>query len=186
LRENARLRNFLTAAESPFFPMATTAPAFSTWTSENFPRRKTQKCHKLIFTSVSEMKSEFGRTSFPQLARRESMPDSGALPQEIVEAIAISNAKSIGEQPAILANLALANQIANTNLAQQNVIQNQQAMFNLQLATVAKCVELIAMINPSSPNATEQLQSYRSLMEMFNEQFSKMGGNAGAQQKPPG
>ena len=33
-------------------------------------------------------------------------PSDGALPEVIVESIAISNAKAIGEQPAILANLA--------------------------------------------------------------------------------
>lgn len=95
------------------------------------------------------------------------MPDGGQLPDDIVSAIAISNAKSIGEQPAILANLALANQIANTNLMQQNAIQNQQAMFQLQLATVAKCVELIAAINPTNSNATDQIGLLKSLIEMF-------------------
>ena len=70
------------------------------------------------------------------------MADSN-LPDEIVEAIAISNAKAIGEQPAILANLALANQILNNNLQQQLIISQQQAMNQITLATVAKCVSLI-------------------------------------------
>lgn len=117
------------------------------------------------------------------------MPGNSALPDEIVEAIAISNAKSIGEQPAILANLALANQIANTNLAQQNALQNQQAMFTVQLAMVAKFVELIARVDPSNPSAAEQMQSYKDLMQMFNTQLGTMAGNQGANQppqKPPG
>lgn len=70
--------------------------------------------------------------------------DSGSsLPTEIVQSIAISNAKSIGEQPAILANLALANQILNINLQNQMSISNQQAMNQIVMATMAKCVTLI-------------------------------------------
>ena len=74
-----------------------------------------------------------------------SAPSSGSssLPDEIIQSIAISNAKAIGEQPAILANLALANQILNTNLQQQMFISNQQAMTQIVMATMAKCVTLI-------------------------------------------
>jgi hypothetical protein len=105
------------------------------------------------------------------------MPASGALPEEIVEAIAVSNAKSIGEQPAILANLALANEIANANLAQQNAITNQQAMFQLQMATVAKCVELIATIDPNNPKANDQIEMYKKLMDQMVDIFNKMSPN---------
>lgn len=92
---------------------------------------------------------------------------SSNIPQDLIEAIASSTAISVGEQPAILANLALANQIANTNLAQQNAISNQQAMFHLELTIVSKCVELIANINPSSTNAAQQLDAYKQIMQMF-------------------
>ncbi len=68
---------------------------------------------------------------------------SGSLPDSIVQSIAISNAKSIGEQPAILANLALANQILNNNLQQQMIISTQQAMSQILMATMAKCVTSI-------------------------------------------
>lgn len=68
---------------------------------------------------------------------------SSALPDSIVQSIAISNAKSIGAQPAILANLALANQIFNTNLQQQMALASQQALNQLVLAITAKCVSLI-------------------------------------------
>lgn len=69
--------------------------------------------------------------------------ESSSLPDEIVQSIAIANAKSIGEQPAVLANLALANQILNNNLQQQMLISNQQAMNQIVMATMAKCVTLI-------------------------------------------
>ena len=77
-----------------------------------------------------------------EAARLESS-GSDALPDEIVQAIAISNAKSIKEQPAILANLALAQQIFNQNMRQQVAISHQQAMNQIKLAVVAKCVAMI-------------------------------------------
>jgi hypothetical protein len=78
---------------------------------------------------------------------------SSSLPDEIVQSIAISNAKAIGEQPAILANLALANQILNTNLQQQMFISNQQAMNQIVMATMAKCVTLIVGDDGKSTSA---------------------------------
>ncbi|UPG95832.1 FAD-binding monooxygenase [Luteibacter aegosomatissinici] len=68
---------------------------------------------------------------------------AGQLPDDIVQAIAISNAKSIGEQPAILANLALAQQIFNQNMQQQISLSQQQAMNQVQMAAAAKCVAMI-------------------------------------------
>jgi hypothetical protein len=93
---------------------------------------------------------------------------SGSIPADLIAAIASSTAMSVGEQPAILANLALANQIANTNLAQQNAISNQQAMFHLELTIVSKCVELIASINPTSATASQQLEAFQKVMEAFS------------------
>ncbi|MBB1087046.1 FAD-binding monooxygenase [Lysobacter sp. SG-8] len=68
---------------------------------------------------------------------------AGELPEDIVQAIAISNAKSIGEQPAILANLALAQQIFNQNMQQQISLGQQQAMNQVQMAAAARCVTMI-------------------------------------------
>ncbi len=68
---------------------------------------------------------------------------AGELPEDIVQSIAISNAKSIGEQPAILANLALAQQIFNQNMQQQISLGQQQAMNQVQMAASAKCVSMI-------------------------------------------
>ncbi len=72
------------------------------------------------------------------------MADS--LPAEIVQAIAISNAKSIGEQPAVLANLALAQQIFNQNMQQQIALSQQQAMNQVQMAAAAKCITMIEQV----------------------------------------
>jgi hypothetical protein len=83
--------------------------------------------------------------------------DSSSLPNEIVQSIAIANAKSIGEQPAILANLALANQILNNNLQQQMFISNQQAMNQIVMATMAKCVTLIVGNDSKDPSTAKEL-----------------------------
>ncbi|HEX8175071.1 MAG TPA: hypothetical protein VF543_08130 [Pyrinomonadaceae bacterium] len=101
---------------------------------------------------------------------------------ELIDAIANSTAMAVGEQPAILSNLALANQIANTNLAQQNALSNQQAMFQLELTIVSKCVELIANINPTNANAAQQLQMFQQIMQMFAQmnQGAAHAGGSGA------
>jgi hypothetical protein len=80
-----------------------------------------------------------------------------------------------GEQPAILANLSLATEIANQNLAQQNAIAAQQAMFQLQLATAAKCAEMILAIDPTDPDAPAKLEMYGNMIDMF---MAKFGGKA--------
>ena len=69
-----------------------------------------------------------------------------------------------GEQPAVLANLNLADAIANQNLAQQNEINNQQAMNQVTLATVAKGVEVITSVNPSKPAQGQVLEVSESLI----------------------
>ncbi len=98
------------------------------------------------------------------------MAENSSLPDEIVQSIAISNAKSIGEQPAILANLALANQILNTNLQQQMFISNQQAMNQIAMATMAKCVSMITADDGKNPASTEAL---KELLEVLNKMNPK-------------
>jgi hypothetical protein len=56
---------------------------------------------------------------------------------------AISDPKINGEQSAVLANLALANQVFAANLRQQNALAHQQAVNHLRLAVAARCVSLI-------------------------------------------
>ena len=85
------------------------------------------------------------------------MPDA-SIPGDIVESIAVSNVKSVGEQPSILSNLALANEIANVNMTQQNLVNQQQILYNLSVVTAAKSVEIIAGINTSGSSSTQTTQ----------------------------
>ena len=80
----------------------------------------------------------------------------------------------VDEIEKMIRNLELANRIANDNLAQQDAIQHQQAMFQLQLAAVGKCTEMILSINASSPDAPEQIRAYEGLIEIFMKQFGRI------------
>src|SRR5262245_6002676 len=119
----------------------------------------------------------------PPASPQSSSPDvhSGNLPPEIVQSIAIASANSVGIQPAILANIALANQITNLNLAQQNAIANQQAMNQVMLATMAKCVEIIFAIDPKDAQGVDHLKAtIKEIFELMNSQASE---NLKAQQE---
>lgn len=99
--------------------------------------------------------------------------EPAGLPPEVVESISIASASSIGEQPAVLANLALANQIANLNLAQQQALSAHQAMTQLSMATVAKCVEIITQIDASAPGASEHMKAMTALIEIMMTGINK-------------
>ncbi len=75
------------------------------------------------------------------------MADS-SLPRSIVASIALSNVSSVGLQPSILSNLALANLVANTNLAQQNAVSAQQLMNQLQMTVLGNVVNRMTSVSP--------------------------------------
>ncbi|HVY69910.1 MAG TPA: RebB family R body protein [Verrucomicrobiae bacterium] len=78
------------------------------------------------------------------------MPElpNNQLPDSVIQSLAITNLKSVGEQPAMLSNLAYSNTIANTNLSQQNAVANQQAMNELAIAVVGKIVNSLTNLGP--------------------------------------
>jgi hypothetical protein len=92
---------------------------------------------------------------------------SSALPDDIRESIAIGNVKSVAEQPAMLANLALANLISNVNLAQQNAVANQQAMNQLMITVVGKVVNLVANLSPMEAVAVVKMDTGNDLAEQL-------------------
>jgi hypothetical protein len=91
-----------------------------------------------------------------------------ALPEQIVESIAIVNAKCIGEQPAIYSNLALANQVFNTNLQQQMMMSQSQAMSQLTMAAAARC---ISMVTGGDARAVSEAQA---LSDALNQMLAAM------------
>ena len=64
--------------------------------------------------------------------------------KDAIEAAAVSNIKSLGEQPAMLANLAYSNLVVSTNISQQNAVSNQQGMNQFAITVTAKAVQLVS------------------------------------------
>lgn len=64
-----------------------------------------------------------------------------ALPEQIVDSVAIDNVKSIAGGSAFYANLAMANAVQHQNLAAQNAIGEHAAMGIARLAAVKSLVE---------------------------------------------
>lgn len=106
-------------------------------------------------------------TNLTQLPPAQPATTDDNLPEEIRQSIAIANATSIGEQPAILANLALGNQILNNNLIQQNLISNQQAMNQILLATMAKCVDLIFAVD--TKDSQKSMEDIKHIVKEFHD-----------------
>lgn len=91
------------------------------------------------------------------------------LPEEVLQAISISNVKSVGEQPAMLANLLFGNNAANSNLSQQNAVSNQQSMNELNVVVTSKAVNLVANISPMEAISATQLFTGNAVAEEITD-----------------
>ncbi len=109
------------------------------------------------------------------------------IPQEVSDAIAVGNLKSIAEQPALLSNLAYANTIANTNLAQQNAVANQQAMNELGISIVAKAANTVTNLGPlearsavdvlTDDELAQTIADLKATIQAFTKQSATGGTN---------
>lgn len=93
------------------------------------------------------------------------MPDDNTMDPQVLQAVAVSNLKSIAEQPAMLANLAFSNLVTNTNLAAQNAIAHQQALNELGISILGKTVNLIATLGPLEAKSAEELLTGNTIAE---------------------
>lgn len=93
--------------------------------------------------------------------------NSSVLPDDIREAIAIGNVKSVAEQSSMLSNLAYANLISNTNLAQQNAVSNQQGLNQLGATVTGKSVNLVSNLNPLEAVAAVKLDTGNDVAEQL-------------------
>jgi hypothetical protein len=84
---------------------------------------------------------------------------------ETATVIGITNLKSVGEQPAMLSNLAYSNTIANTNLSQQNAVANQQAMNELGISIVGKTVNKVSDLGPLEARSAVDILTNNELAE---------------------
>ena len=90
------------------------------------------------------------------------------LPDDTRKSFAIAHTASVAEQSARLLNTAYANLVNSINLSWQNAVSHQQAMFNLQMATVAKRVELIANVSSPVAAAMGLPEAMRQLLETMD------------------
>jgi hypothetical protein len=93
----------------------------------------------------------------------------------VTEAVNFNEAKTIGEQPAILSNLALANQIFVNNLQQQLALGQVQAVNIVLLASVAKCVSLITSSGRVGPETSQALGEVMKVLREMNDLSKKIG-----------
>jgi hypothetical protein len=70
--------------------------------------------------------------------------------EDALKSVSLGTLRAIAEQPAMLANLAYANLITNTNLAQQNAVANQQALNEIALSVTAASVNAVSAPHPVS------------------------------------
>jgi hypothetical protein len=96
-------------------------------------------------------------------------PFSSGLPDDIRESVAISNIKSVGEQPSMLSNLSFSNLITNDNLSQQNAISNQQAMNQLAITVAAKATNRISDPDPRDAISINELDTGNDLAAQLAE-----------------
>ncbi len=89
------------------------------------------------------------------------------VPDDIREAVAIANLKSIAEQPAMLSNLAYANLISNVNLSQQNALSNQHAMNQLTVSVTSKAVNKISNLSSLEAASLTTLLTAKELAEQI-------------------
>jgi hypothetical protein len=77
--------------------------------------------------------------------------------------------------------LALTNKIFNANLAQQNALRHQQAVAQIELVALAKCVQVLLDADVNEPQAIEGLSA--RIVEMFDQLHTKTEERLSASQK---
>jgi hypothetical protein len=91
--------------------------------------------------------------------------NTGVLPADVIQSVAIGNLKALAEQPAMLSNLVYSNLVANTNLSQQNAIACQQAMNEFGIAVTGKAVSLISNLGPAEARSAVDVLSNNQLAQ---------------------
>ena len=97
---------------------------------------------------------------------------------DIVESIAIANLKTVSEQPSLLSNLALSNQIFNQNMAQQNALADQNAMSVARLTAVKSMAEFNPL-DASQARSTQHVLTGDSVAQQMQALLAAL--NSGGQ-----
>jgi hypothetical protein len=109
------------------------------------------------------------------------MPSSVPVPSsDFTQALDSTNASVMALQPAILANLALANEVFNTNLQQQMLIAQQQAMNQLILAAVGKCASIISQAETRDLKVVHELLALLKVLHPIPPSSGTANASVGA------
>lgn len=114
--------------------------------------------------------------------------DDLVLPSDVVQGVAIGNLKAIADQPAMISNLAYADLVANTNLAQQNSVSNQQALNEVGLAVTGKAVTNVANLGPLEARSSVDVLTNNELAQTIADLKATVaafgGGGSGPRPRP--
>lgn len=94
---------------------------------------------------------------------QSSASTKSTLPPEIIETVSIGGMVSNSAQPAMLSNLAYTNTLSNSNLGQQNAVANQQALNQLNVATVGGMVSAISDLGPLESKSAVEVMTDNAL-----------------------
>lgn len=103
------------------------------------------------------------------------------LPDDLVKAMA--DAKAQGSSSALLAELALANEIFNNNAATQSFMAQQQAMNQVLLATVAKTVSVILNTTTDGQESAAAVKPLLALIDELKGQYVTLQSSTKASQE---
>jgi hypothetical protein len=96
----------------------------------------------------------------------------------VKEAVAIT-ATSVGQQPAMLSNMAYANTVANTHLAATNTVALQQALNQLSIAVTGKTVQSVQRLRSLEAASVVEVLTGDDTAEALADLKAADGGGSG-------
>ena len=120
---------------------------------------------------------------------RDDVPASAVgqsvLPADIRESIALGSFMGITGQPSSLSNLAYSNTIINTNLTQQNTVNNQQAMNQVAKSVLGTTVNLVADVSPMEAVAVVKMDTGNDVAQQLMDLKGALAGFPSENATPP-
>lgn len=120
---------------------------------------------------------------------RDDVPASAVgqsvLPDDIRESIALGSFLGITGQPSSLSNLAYSNTIINTNLTQQNTLNNQQAMNQVAKSVLGTTVNLVADVSPMEAVAVTKMDTGNDFAQQLIDLKGALAGFPSEKASPP-
>jgi len=111
------------------------------------------------------------------------------LPEEVVQSVASTNFKSLGDGPSFYHNLAMSNSVNQQNLAAQNAIAQQQALGTVLTTAVGKIVKSLTEADAEEAVSLGKILSGDDVAQKISSLIGALGfgqiGTKAAQTTPP-